>query len=51
MKQGNKEYLAVIEVLKTSQARRQLSFLVTPFCRLGYDDMVSTSENKRKMVG
>lgn len=47
----NKEYEAVVEYFKNSQTLKRLAFLAMPFCKVGYDDMASPVENRRKMIG
>lgn len=45
------EYESILDFFKHSQMLRKFSFLAVPFCKIGYDDMVSPVENRRKMIG
>lgn len=47
----NPEYIAVIDFFKGSNSQRLLTFFAIPFCKIGYDDMTSATENKAKLVG
>ncbi len=48
---SSQEYMQVIEFFKTSQSRRHLAFLVTPFCKLeNTTDLCTSNENRAKML-